>query len=102
MSKEQTNELPYRYGCVHGTGGGTDRDRETECCNPITQRPKEANRRAYVDLYSKRSVHSMTKGSGSPPLSGRNGSTLSAELKQVLIPRVILVQDFRKVDVPGP
>jgi len=37
-----------------------------------------------------------------PPLSRRNRSTLSAELKQILIPRIVLVDDLRKVDVPGP
>lgn len=37
-----------------------------------------------------------------PSSSGRDRSALSTELKQFLIPRVVLVNDFRKVDVPGP
>ena len=37
-----------------------------------------------------------------PSLSGRNRSALSTELKQLLIPRVVLIDDLRKVDVPGP
>lgn len=35
-------------------------------------------------------------------LSGRDRSALSTELKQFLVPGVVLVDDLRKVDVPGP
>lgn len=41
-------------------------------------------------------------GSRGPVLSRRNRSALSTELKQFLVSRVVLVDDLRKVDVPGP
>ena len=37
-----------------------------------------------------------------PTLSRRNRATLRTELEQILIPRVFLVDDLRKVDVPSP
>ena len=70
---------------------------ETDCSNPITRRLKEAGHRTCVDLH----VCSVTSVSRSS-LSGRDRSALSTELKQFLVPGVVLVDDLRKVDVPGP
>jgi len=54
------------------------------------------------DSDTERIVYLVTSETQNPPLSRGNRSTLSTKLKQVLIPRIVLVDDFRKVDVPGP
>ena len=39
---------------------------DTDCSNPITQRPKEVSHVSCVDLYSERTVCSVTSGFQDP------------------------------------